>query len=122
MIMPPFVGAIGMKQFFRVIRERQYASRETQSDGSDGNLLTGSEAGFWGVVMLSTLHLYPIMYLNIVAALANVDPSLEEAAENMGASRFQVFRQITLPLMMPGYFAGAILVLYLGVYGSRAPP
>ena len=36
MIMPPFVGAIGMKQFFRVIRERQYASRETQSDGSDG--------------------------------------------------------------------------------------
>ena len=28
--------------------------------------------GFWGVVMLSTLHLYPIMYLNIVAALANV--------------------------------------------------
>lgn len=66
--------------------------------------------GFWGVVMLSTLHLYPIMYLNIVAALANVDPSLEEAAENMGASRFQVFRQITLPLMMPGYFAGAILV------------
>jgi len=45
-----------------------------------------------------------------VAALANVDPSLEEAAESVGASRIQVFRQITLPLMMPGYFAGAILV------------
>ena len=109
MIMPPFVGAIGMKQFFGLY-------------GSVNMLLVKLKlidiaetidwfgGGFWGVVMLSTLHLYPIMYLNIVAALANVDPSLEEAAENMGASRFQVFRQITLPLMMPGYFAGAILV------------
>ena len=50
------------------------------------------------------------MYLNIVAALSNVDPSLEEAAENLGSSRFQIFCNITLPLMMPGYFAGAILV------------
>ena len=50
------------------------------------------------------------MYLNVVAVLANVDPSLEEAAENMGASRFRLFRTVTLPLMLPGYFAGAILV------------
>ncbi len=109
MIMPPFVGAIGMQQFFGL-----YGSVNMLLVNL--NLIDITETidwfrgGFWGVVMLSTLHLYPIMYLNIVAALANVDPSLEEAAENMGASRFQVFRQITLPLMMPGYFAGAILV------------
>ncbi len=109
MIMPPFVGAIGMQQFFGLYGSVNMLLVKL-------NLIDITETidwfrgGFWGVVMLSTLHLYPIMYLNIVAALANVDPSLEEAAENMGASRFQVFRQITLPLMMPGYFAGAILV------------
>lgn len=109
MIMPPFVGAIGMKQFFGLFGSVNMLLVKL-------NLIDLTETvdwfggGFWGVVLLSTLHLYPIMYLNIVAALANVDPSLEEAAENLGASRFQVFRQITLPLMMPGYFAGAILV------------
>ena len=109
MIMPPFVGAIGMQQFFglygsvNMLLVKLNLIDITQT-------IDWFRGGFWGVVMLSTLHLYPIMYLNIVAALANVDPSLEEAAENMGASRFQVFRQITLPLMMPGYFAGAILV------------
>ena len=109
MIMPPFVGAIGMQQFFGLFGSVNMLLVKL-------NLIDLTETvdwfggGFWGVVLLSTLHLYPIMYLNIVAALANVDPSLEEAAENLGASRFQVFRQITLPLMMPGYFAGAILV------------
>lgn len=109
MIMPPFVGALGMKQFFGLFGSVNMLLVKL-------NLIDLTETidwfrgGFWGVVLLSTLHLYPIMYLNIVAALANVDPSLEEAAENLGATRFQVFRRITLPLMMPGYFAGAILV------------
>ncbi len=109
MIMPPFVGALGMQKFFG-----NYGSinmllvKLKLMDLS--NTIDWFGGGFWGVVMLSTLHLYPIMYLNIVAALSNVDPSLEEAAENLGASRFQIFRRITLPLMMPGYFAGAILV------------
>src|SRR5208337_4278580 len=61
-------------------------------------------------VLLEVLHLYPIMYLNVAAALANVDPSLEEAARNMGDSGFRLFRKITFPLMLPGYFAGAVLV------------
>jgi len=66
--------------------------------------------GFLGVVILEALHLYPIMYLNVAAALANVDPSLEEAAQNLGASRWKVFRTVTFPLMLPGYFAGAAIV------------
>lgn len=109
MIMPPFVGALGMQKFFgnygsinMLLVKLKLMDPSKTIDWFGG--------GFWGVVLLSTLHLYPIMYLNIVAALSNVDPSLEEAAENLGASRFQIFRRITLPLMMPGYFAGAILV------------
>src|SRR5262249_36288175 len=65
---------------------------------------------FAAVVLLEVLHLYPIMHLNLAAALANVDPSLEEAARNMGASGFKLCRTVTFPLMLPGYFAGAIIV------------
>ena len=109
MIMPPFVGALGMQNFFGKSGSiNMLLVKLNLMDPS--NTISWFGSGFWGVVMLSTLHLYPIMYLNIVAALSNVDPSLEEAAENLGASRFQIFRRITLPLMMPGYFAGAILV------------
>ncbi len=109
MIMPPFVGAVGMKQLFGL-----YGSINTLLaklgliDIMDPIDWFGS--GFAGVIFLSTLHLYPIMYLNVSASLANVDPSLEEAAENMGASKFRLFWTITVPLMLPGYFAGAILV------------
>lgn len=109
MIMPPFVGALGMAKFFGKFGSiNMFLVKLKLMDVTD--TIDWFGGGFWGVVLLSTLHLYPIMYLNIVAALANVDPSLEEAAENLGASRFQIFRKITLPLMMPGYFAGAILV------------
>ncbi len=109
MIMPPFVGALGMAKFFGKFGSiNMLLVKLNLMDIND--TIDWFGGGFWGVVMLSTLHLYPIMYLNIVAAIANVDPSLEEAAENLGASRFQIFRKITLPLMMPGYFAGAILV------------
>lgn len=109
MIMPPFVGAIGMKQLFarygsvnQILIKLGLLDPRSPIDWFAG--------GFWGVVLLETLHLYPIMYLNVAAALANVDPSLEEAAENLGATRFKLFRTITFPLMLPGYFAGAIIV------------
>ena len=109
MIMPPFVGAIGMKMFFG-----QYGSvNMLLSKIGVINLSQPVDwfgGGFWAVVLMATLHLYPIMYLSVAAALANIDPSLEEAAENMGASRFKLFWTVTAPLMMPGYFAGAILV------------
>ena len=109
MVMPPFVGAIGMKQLFARFGSINLILMKLHIiDPRDAVNWFGG--GFWGVVLLEVLHLYPIMYLNIAAALANVDPSLEEAAENMGAGRFRLFRTITMPLMLPGYFAGAIIV------------
>lgn len=102
MIMPPFVGAIGMRQLFG-----RFGSVNLLL-GTDVDWLGGG--GFWGVVILQTLNLYPIMFLNVSAAMANVDPTLREAADNLGASPWRVFRTVTLPLIVPGYFAGAILV------------
>ena len=65
---------------------------------------------FWGVVVMEALHLYPILYLNLTAALANLDPSLEEAALGLGGGRWTRFRRVTLPLIMPGIFAGGTIV------------
>ena len=69
---------------------------------------------FWGVVALNSLHLYPILYLNIAAALANIDPAMEEAAENLGSTGFRKFFKITLPLIAPGVFAGGTIVFIWG--------
>ena len=109
-ILPPFVGAIGVKQIFG-----QYGAINSllQSLGLLSESRTIDWIGlnpFWGVVILNTLHLYPIIYLNAVAALANIDPNMEEAAENLGCTGFEKFRKITLPLIRPGLFAGGTIV------------
>jgi iron(III) transport system permease protein len=50
------------------------------------------------------------MYLNLAAALANIDPAMEEASSSLGAGRLRTFRKVTLPLAFPGLFAGASVV------------
>jgi iron(III) transport system permease protein len=102
LILPPFVGAIGMGMLL----------------GREGaiNALLGTQVDFlgrgkfWGCVIVDALHLYPIIYLNAAAALANLDPALEEAADNLGCGRWRKLRTITLPLIRPGVFAGATIV------------
>ena len=113
MVMPPFVGAVGVKQLFSqygavnmTLIKLGLADWDTAVDWFGGS----DESKFWGVVFLGTLHLYPIMYLNVAASMSNVDPTLEDAARNLGAGRWAVFRTVTMPLMVPGYFAGSILV------------
>ena len=108
MVLPPFVGAIGMRQLLARFGSINLLLLEMGVISQPIDWLGGGS--FWGVVILESLHLYPIMYLNLAAALANVDPSLEEAAKNMGANRFKLFTTVTFPLMLPGYFAGAIIV------------
>jgi iron(III) transport system permease protein len=108
MVLPPFVGAIGMRQLLARFGSVNLLLLELGVINQPIDWLGGGS--FWGVVILEALHLYPIMYLNLAAALANVDPSLEEAAKNMGANSFKLFGTVTFPLMLPGYFAGAIIV------------
>ena len=108
MVLPPFVGAIGMKQMFARFGSINLLLLDLGLIDQPVDWFGGG--GFVGVVILEVLHLYPIMYLNVAAALSNIDPSLEEAARNMGSSGLRLFRSITFPLMLPGYFAGAIIV------------
>ena len=110
MVMPPFVGAIGLKQLLARFGSLNLLLMKLGVLREDQPIDWLGQGGFWGIVALQVLNLYPIMFLNVSAAMANVDPSLREAAQNLGAGGGRLFRTITLPLILPGYFAGAIIV------------
>jgi iron(III) transport system permease protein len=110
MILPPFVGAIGLKQLLARFGSVNLGLMQADLLAVDQPIDWLGAGGFWGIVILQVLSLYPIMFLNLSAALANVDPTLREAAQNLGASGWRLFRTITFPLILPGWFAGAIIV------------
>jgi iron(III) transport system permease protein len=110
MIMPPFVGAIGLGQLLARFGSVNLFLMDLGILSPDKPIDWLGQGGFWGIVILQVLNLYPIMFLNVSAAMANVDPSLRESAQNLGASGWRLFRTITLPLILPGYFAGAVIV------------
>ncbi|MEB3787080.1 MAG: iron ABC transporter permease [Desulfurococcales archaeon] len=78
-------------------------------------------SGLAGVMFLQIMAYMPIAYLNIFSSLANIDPNLEEQAENLGAKGFKLFRTVTLPLALPGIAAGAILVFIFSLEDLAGP-
>jgi iron(III) transport system permease protein len=74
-----------------------------------------------GIVLIQTFHLWPLIYLNTSASLSKIDPTLEESARNLGASGFTLFRRITLPLALPGFAAGALLVFLWSISDLGTP-
>jgi iron(III) transport system permease protein len=110
LILPPFVGAVGVKEMLGV-------------DGALNALLIRigwmeaarpydwlAQGRFFGIVIMNALHLYPILYMNIAASLAHLDPAMEQAAENLGCRPWRRFCRITFPLTLPGVFAGSSIV------------
>ena len=77
--------------------------------------------GFWGITIVQTLTFFPVCYMMLKGLLKNIDPSLEEAARDMGASRFQVFTDVTLPLILPG-LGNAFLVTFIESIADFANP
>lgn len=110
MILPPFVGAIGLRQLLARFGSLNLTLMEAGWMDPARPVDWLGAGGLWGVVILQVFNLYPILFLNVSAALANVDPALREAAQNLGAGPFRLFRTVTLPLILPGWFAGAVIV------------
>ena len=110
MILPPFVGAVGVKQMLGVDGALNALLMKLGWMMADAPYDWLANGRFIGIVLMNALHLYPILYMNIAAALSNLDPAMEQAAENLGCSPFRRFWKITLPLAMPGVFAGASVV------------
>jgi iron(III) transport system permease protein len=128
MILPPLVGVLG----FTFILGRAGTVNVILQDWLGMEHPINFMYGVHGVLLVETVHLFPMMTLSILDALARVDPHLEEAAEGMGAKGWRRFWDITLPLTTPGYISGALLVfiwtfadfvtpLVLGVQDLLAP-
>jgi len=85
-----------------------------------------------GVTFVESIHYFPFILLNLVAAMRNIDGAMEESALNLGAKGWRLFWRIIFPLSLPGFLAGAALVfvkvfddlgtpLVLGVTNMLAP-
>lgn len=110
LLLPPFVGAVGIKQILGVTGSLNAFLIDIGLMSAATPVDWLGEGRFWGVVIMNALHLYPILYMNIAASLTHLDPAMEQAAQNLGCSPWRRLRKITLPLCMPGIFAGAAIV------------
>jgi len=113
----PFVGAIGIKAFLGL-------------NGFINNLfydtlhifpLQLQLKGLAAMIFVQSLSFFSLVYLNAYSSFMAIDPSLEEQAENLGATGSKLFRSVTLPLAMPGIQAGAILTFILSIEDLGTP-
>jgi iron(III) transport system permease protein len=116
-ISPPLVGVLG----FTFILGRAGTLNVLLEDWLGLASPINFVYGVHGVLLVETLHLFPMITLNVVDALGKIDPSLEEAAESVGARGWRKLRTITLPLTTPGYVAGALLV-FIWTFSDFATP
>ncbi len=77
--------------------------------------------GFWGIVIVQTMTFFPVCYMMFRGLLKNIDPSMEEASRDMGATRLKVFTSVTLPLLLPG-IGNAFLVTFIESIADFANP
>src|SRR6267378_823065 len=106
MILPPLVGVLGFVFILGRAGTVNVLLMEWFGLQTPINFMYGMQ----GVLLVETLHLFPFMTLSILDSLSKVDPSLEEAAQVMGANGWRRFWDVTLPLTTPGYVSGALLV------------
>jgi len=111
-ISPPFIGALAIIMLF----------------GNNGlitwNLLRIQNFpiyGFNGLLLAQVLTFFPVSYLTLKGVLESMNPVLEEAALDLGGSRWKVFRKVTLPLSIPG-IASSVLLLFVETLADFGNP
>lgn len=74
------------------------------------------------LILVTGLHTFPTVFLLVSAALESLDPSLEHAAQILGASRMRTTLRITLPLVLPSILTAALLAFVnaIALFGSQA--
>ena len=112
---PPFIGAyswiqlLGRKGLF------------TKAINSLFGIQFEGIYGFWGIVLVFSLQSFPLVYMYVSGALENLDNSLNEAAESLGANNFQRVTGIILPLVLPTVLASSLLV-FMRVFSDFGTP
>ena len=77
--------------------------------------------GQFSIVLGLTYIMAPFMVLTVASVLQNIDRSVEEASYDLGASAWQTFTNVTLPLSLPGVVAGSLIVFTLSVSAYVTP-
>ena len=121
LVMPPFVGAIGLRRILAkygtvnlVLMKLGCMDRGHPIDWLYQHRLLGC-------TLVMALHFYPLLYLNLAAAISNIDPSLIESARSLGMSRWRIFWRVIFPLSRPGLIAGGSLV-FIGAFTDLGTP
>ncbi len=115
LVLPPFVSGIG---FMAVLGRGGIINDHVLAPLFHFEIVL---EGIVAITLVQSLHYFTLIYLNVYSSLMNNDPSLEESAENLGASKLEVARTVTLPLAMPGIASGSILVLILSMEDVGTP-
>ena len=112
MVLPPVVGGVAL--FFSLGRRGLFGQYLDQWFGITLPFTT------WAVVIAQTFVAMPFLVLTVEAAIRQLDRRFEDAARTLGASRWYVFRRVTLPSIRPGLVAGAVLAWAraLGEFGA----
>lgn len=77
--------------------------------------------GVSGILIVHAYTMYVYFYMTVSSAINKIDPSLEEAAYNLGASRVKVFWKVTFPLLTPAIVAASLLVFMISMASFSAP-
>jgi spermidine/putrescine transport system permease protein len=98
-MIPDIVAAVAMLMFFSLLRDA----------------VGLFELGLRTMIVAHVTFQTPFIVIVVRSRLSGMDPALEEAAHDLGANTWQKFRYVTLPLMLPGIFAGAALAFTLSI-------
>ncbi len=114
LVSPPFIGAyawimmLGRNGFVRLALE-------------DVGIELPSIYGYFGIILVFSLKFYPFVFLLASSSLRTINPSVEEAAEGLGAGPWRRFFSVTLPLVFPAISAGALLTFVLSIADFGTP-
>ena len=77
--------------------------------------------GLKGLIFVQTISYFPIAFLLLAGMLKSIDPSIEDAARDLGSSKWRTFRTVTVPLVRPG-IANAFLLVFIKSVADFANP
>ncbi len=103
LVLPSFVGAYA---WVLLLGRAGLVTQGLREIGLDGISIYGKQ----GLVLVYTLQTFPYVLLPTLAAFKAVDVSIEEAGQNLGATRWRVFRTVILPVVLPSVLSGGLLV------------
>lgn len=114
LVSPPFIGAYS---WVVVAGNNGWLTQQMKALG----IALPTIYGMHGIILVFSLKFFPFVYLMTESALRNINRSFEEAAANLGCTRWQRFYKVTLPLVFPATSSGAILCFVLSIADFGTP-